>query len=198
MNYFRKISAIACVLLASAVSAPAPIREEATPTQTPIAKPKTVPERARSKTTGDQSHQFDGTWKGTRSESDSGGTRTTKYVLVIRNSARSASVEQMVTGTPTTSWNDMPTEYSKSPLIFKWRSVSTDLKLDGSNLRVRWEPIQLVEWSPKGLPLATIEAAKKQSAGAQGARISVYTLRGDQLTREFDSDGRTTYTRVKQ
>jgi hypothetical protein len=145
----------------------------------------------------DRSHQFDGTWEGTLAEIKSGGTKRTKFVLVIPNGARSASLEAMVTSTPTTFWNDVPTEYSKSPFTFRYRSVSTDVKLDGSNLRVRWEPDQLVEWSPRVLPQATIEEAKKQTVVAQGDRISVYTLRGDQLTREFDSKGGATYTRVK-
>ena len=196
MKFTFQLVTVVIFLMITSHRLPAPIREEATPTQIPIPKPKTVPERSKPKTAEDRSNQFDGTWKGTLSESDSLGTKTKKYVLVIRNGARSASVEEIVTGTPTTFWNDLPTEYSKSPLTFKWKWVSTDLKLDGSNLRVRWEPVQLIDWSPKGLPPATIAKAKEQTAVTSN-RISVYTLRGDQLTREFDSKGGATYNRVK-
>jgi hypothetical protein len=174
---------------------PAPILEpEGTPA--PAAAPKTPrSQSASADTSRDSLQKFDGTWKGRSSETDSKATKVTQNVLVIQNSARRASLEQTITSTPTIAWAEVPKEYSTATLTSRWRSASTDLKLDGSNLRIRWEPSQLIDWSPKAFSPAQLEQIKKTAN--QTVKSSVYTLRGNQLTREFDTQGGAIYTRVK-
>ena len=185
---------VAALLMSVSHRLPAPIREETTPTQTPIPKPKTVPERPKPKIIDNRSTQFDGIWKGTYSKKmGSSVTSTSHNILVMRNGARGASFEGTTTLLTGTFWPDVPIEYSKSPFTLKMRSVSTDLKLDGSNLRIRWEPRQVIDWSPKMLSTAQVEKVKNAAESAN----EIYTLRGDQLTREFDSNGGVTYTRTK-
>jgi hypothetical protein len=174
---------------------PAPILEpEGTPA--PAAAPKAPRSQSASADTNrDSLRKFDGTWKGPFSQTYSTETQVSQNVLVIQDGGQRASLEGTLVRTPIKGWNDMPTEYSTTALTFRWRFVSKDLKLDGSNLRIRWEAPQLIDWSPKAFSPAQIEELKRKAA--KESRVSVYTLRGNQLTREFDTQGGAIYTRVK-
>ena len=195
MNRRRKFLALLVAIpLVMTRRLPAPIIDESTPvpsksTSAHKTAESTPPAASRS------AQQFDGTWKGPYSQTYSGESLASQNVLVIEAGARRASLEVTLTRTSTDHWKDVPTEYSTTPLTFRWRFVSRDLKLDGSNLRIRWEAPQLIDWSPKAFSPAQIEEIKKTAA--KNKKISIYTLRGNQLTREFDSQGGATYTRVK-
>jgi hypothetical protein len=139
--------------------------------------------------------RFIGTWKGYSSKDSSSATHRRENVLIIEDGGHRASLERTATLTPTDHWKDVPKEYSKNPAILKWRCVSTDLKLDGSNLTIRWEPFQLVEWSREMVSTELIQKLKTKEG--TGKTVSVYTLHGNQLTREFDPKGGVTYTRAK-
>ncbi len=198
MKSARRIFLVFFLLAVSAHRSPAPIVEDVTPTPTASKTTRKTPESAERKPPSASNHsalQFDGTWKGPYSQTYSGESQASQNVLVIEDGARRASLEVTLTRTPTDHWKDVPTEYSTTPLTFRWRFVSRDLKLDGSNLRIRWEAPQLIDWSPKAFSPAQIEEIKK--AGAKNKLIAIYTLRGNQLTREFDSKGGATYTRVR-
>jgi hypothetical protein len=122
-------------------------------------------------------------------------TSAYQILMIIRESARVASATTTLTQTlvPGQIWSNLPENYRAiSPIVFKYAQSSNDLRVDGSNLRIRWAASELVDWSPKTIPFTVM-----QPLAAVPARISVYTLHINQLTREFDSNGGVTYTRVK-
>jgi len=195
MRSFRFLVLLTVLLVLTTHRAPAPIHEQATPTPVPrTARPKPATQESASTKALSATEKFVGSWKGNFSQSNAQESGTSENLLIIQSGGKSASLECNWTRTPVVPWSDMPEEYSTTPLITKWRAGSTDLKLDGSNLRIRWGPWQLIDWSPKVLSAAQIDALKNS---ANLARMSVYTLKGNQLTREFDSQGGTTYTRVR-
>jgi hypothetical protein len=185
----------AAVFLLTAHRVPAPIFDEASPTPVPrTTKPKSITQKPESAKATSGGEKFAGAWKGDSTSSTAQVSETNQNVLIIQNGVNKASMDTTRTVTPLTPWNDLPAEYSNTPIVWKWRWFSTDLKLDGSNLRIRWAPPQLIDWSPKVFSSTQIDAIKKAS---NLSRMSVYTLRGDQLTREFDSQGGITYSRLK-
>ena len=194
MNRRRKFLALLMVIpLLMTGRLPAPIIEESTPAPSKSTSPHETAESTPTAASR-SAQQFDGTWKGPYSQTYSSESQASQNVLIIQDGARTASLESTLIRTPTDHWSDVPTEYSTTPLTFKWRFVSRDLKLDGSNLRIRWEAPQLLDWTPKAFTSAQIEQMKK---AANQTVQAVYTLRGNQLTREFDTQGGATYTRVK-
>jgi len=65
------------------------------------------------------------------------------------------------------------------------------LNEQGTSLTIQWSPGQLADWTPKAIPNAIID-----SYGAPTAETSVYTLKGDELTRVNDPNG-VVYRRAK-
>jgi hypothetical protein len=184
------------LLLVTAHRLPAPILEEEKPAATP-AKPKAIKHQEPS-ASSDTSHKsgrgFDGTWTGGSSVKDTGASGTLKFTLVIKGKSAENTQDYTVTLAATQpSWTGNLEPYNTVRSLYrKWSWSSTDLTVDGSNLRIRWPAARLVDWSPKTIPLNII-----QSVSNQPAKVSVYTLKGDQLTRDFDSQGGITYNRAR-
>lgn len=110
--------------------------------------------------------------------------------LVIKNGNIAERIAES-TGTlaPGKKWPDLTEPYNSiSPLYTKWTKKSTDLKLEGSNLRIQWPADTLTDWAPKTIPYGVLSKLKPSSV--------VYILNGDQL---IATDGKTstTYTRAR-
>ena len=193
--------AIVITLLISAHRLPAPITEvQETPAPSAAApspaKAKPAPRAKDSTDTSrDSLRKFDGTWSGNTTVNSAHHTNVYQILMIIRESERVASGTTTLTQTlvPGQVWANLPENYQAlSPIVLKYAHSSHDLRVDGSNLRVRWPASELLDWSPKTIPFAII-----QPLATDPARMSVYTLHNNQLTREFDSNGGMTYTRVK-
>jgi hypothetical protein len=90
-------------------------------------------------------------------------------------------------------WSNLPEEYNTvSPFSFKCVWSSTDLTIKGANLRIRWPAGQTLDWNPKTIPFSAI-----QPLTVTAPSMSVFTLHGDQLTREFDRPGSATFQRLR-
>jgi hypothetical protein len=109
---------------------------------------------------------------------------------------KSASLTEIITNALTRAdgyWNNIPAPYNTvSPFDMKYLWSTTDLSIDGANLRVRWPAGKLMDWNPKTIPFNVI-----QPLAAAPPAASVFTLHGDQLTRELDTPGRVTFQRVR-
>jgi hypothetical protein len=109
--------------------------------------------------------------------------------LVVQE--KNATLTAIVTSTLTGGeyWTNLPEEYNTiSPFSFKCVWSSTDLTVEGANLRIRWPAGQTLDWNPKTLPFSAIQPLATAAPG-----MSVFTLHGDQLTREFDRPGSATF-----
>lgn len=195
MRTFRLFGFTAVLLLVMTQRAPAPIYEESSSTPVPrVSAHKPATQQSASTKPASGTEKFVGTWQGNASQRNDKVSFVFENIMTIQNRGKSASLELTQTGTPLTHWTDMPEGYTTSPIITKWRTDSNDLTLDGSNLRIRWAPWKLVDWSPKVFSSAQIDTLKN---AANLRQMSVYTLRGNQLTREFDSQGGVVYNRIK-
>lgn len=108
---------------------------------------------------------------------------------------KSVSVTQLVTETLLEggSWTNLPEEYNAVPSFsFKNAWSSTDLSIDGPNLRIRWPAGQTLDWNPKTMPFSAIQTLAVAAPGS-----SVFSLHGDQLTRELDKPGTPSFQRVR-
>jgi len=186
------------ILLAATHRLPAPIQEiPESPTliQKHSPEPKLVRSRQASDSSSDPVRRFDGAWSGSRTTNGAHHTDVVQNLLKIRGGDRTASITSTVTQTlvPGQVWGNVPEAYqTTSPIVLKYVYSSNDLRVDGSNLRIRWPAVPLADWSPKTIPAAVI-----QPIATGRASMSVYTLHGNELTREFDSNGGVTYKRAK-
>lgn len=174
--------------------APAPtraasVRQASTPakrsakTQTEKPKPKPTPAVSDSNTT----RRFDGTWLATRSKSNADGDQINQiFTLVIKDGKAVKTLD-----TTNISGADRPFYESARELHRKWTYNSNDCTATGSALTIQWPAGQLADWSPKAIPSDVI-----QSYGNPNAETSLYTLKGDELTRVNDPSG-VTYHRAR-
>jgi hypothetical protein len=176
---------------------PAPIVEEEKPTLAPrrseakATAPKKTP--AESSSLG----KFEGTWTGSAPDNSAPTHHTGQFsnVLVIKNGSASLTTNATRSLLPGQVWTGASAGYETvSTTMARWRWSSNDLRVDGSNLRIKWPAGQLIDWSPK--VVLSAEAVEKVKASDK-PKTSVYTLSGNQLTREFDANGGVTYSRAK-
>ena len=130
--------------------------------------------------------RFDGTWLATRSKVSPEGEQISQiFTIVIRNGKATKTLDATNASTP-----DKPLYESTHELHRKWTYSSTDFGAEGSSLTVQWSAGQLSDWTP-GVPSDVV-----QNYGNPSSETSVYTLKGDELTRINDPNG-ITYRRVK-
>jgi hypothetical protein len=173
-------------------TSPAPIIESPATTPAPT-KPKQKAPRIKSEKPSSSSGQFSGTWTATVTSRTEEATTIRQLTLIIQE--KSASLMEIVTSTLTGGeyWSNLPEEYNTvSPFSFKCVWSSTDLTVEGANLRIRWPAGQTLDWNPKTMPFSAI-----QPLTVTAPSMSVFTLHGDQLTREFDRPGSATFQRLR-
>lgn len=171
---------------------PAPITEESTPAGVATTKPRpgespateTLPELE-----GYSAPRFDGTWQISGVNTTSAGSNRWTATLVIENgrkaqwSRETTSILEHGKTWPRT-W--LPAPYNNiSPIFERWVDESTDLKIEGAKLTIRWPRDQLADWSPKTIPARLFEKTKG------GTNTVTYLLKGDQLV---STDGEITAT----
>ena len=174
---------------------PAPISEAVAPTPTEApAKSKAAPARhkASESSEGNSASRFEGTWRATGSSRDQAGSTVNRTAtIVIKNGVAEFTSEATATLDPGKTWSDLPEPYnSSSPIYKKWTDKSTDLKPEGSNLKIRWPGGRLTDWAPKTIPFGLFKNPNGQPA------TGLYILSGQQL---IVTNGKqsTTYTRVR-
>jgi hypothetical protein len=189
---FGYVFCIGSVLLITAHRLLAPISEP-TPEETK-AKPQAAPAKHKSVESSDSNsaRRFDGTWKATdSSRNQAGSTVNRTATIVIKNGVAEFTSEATATLDPGKTWSDLPEPYnSSSPIYKKWTARSTDLKFEGSNLKIRWLGTRLTDWAPKTIPVGVFKNPVDQPHSA------LYILSGQQL---IVTNGKqsATYTRVR-
>ena len=180
--------ALATVLLgASAERLPAPISEEKpapTPSKIKEARPKHISNHA---TDANPVGQFEGTWQVTTTEQNQVYSATGRRVLVFKKGAVEASAENTATLLPGQLWTGWPAPYnSQSPVWTKTVARSTDLNVEGSNLRARWQGYRVSEWSPNTIPVQLF-----QTPDTSKPWEGLYILRGKELISIVEGKTRT-------
>jgi hypothetical protein len=202
------IGGIAGALLNAAVNAPRntatpapaqPARQSAQPTRQPARprqttstsapttkKPRSSAKSAPADPDVDSVRRFDGTWLATRSKVSPEGEEISQiFTIVVKNGKATKTLDATNKSTP-----DNPLYESSHELRRKWTYSSTDFVAQGSSLTVQWSAGQLSDWTP-GIPSDVV-----QNYGNPSSETSVYTLKGDELTRINDPNG-ISYRRVK-
>jgi len=176
----KRTLAVVCgttLLLSSAHRSPAQVGEK---------KPSPTEASATSST-----KRFDGTWRATTSwKIPVGSTFNQTQTLIIKNGVANFTRELTATLASGKQWNDLPAPYnSSSPIYTKRTDKSTDLKTEGSNLKVHWQGERLTDWTPKTIPIS----AFKNAGGAPNTVLLV--LSEDHLIATTGRQSQT-YTRV--
>ena len=202
------IGGIAGALLNAAVNAPRntatpapaqparqsaqPARQPARPRQTTSTsasttkKPRSSVKSASADPDVDSPRRFDGTWLATRSKVSPEGEEISQiFTIVVKNGKATKTLDATNKSTP-----DKPLYESAYELRRKWTYSSTDFAAEGSSLTVQWSAGQLSDWT-RGFPSDVV-----QNYGNPSSETSVYTLKGDELTRINDPNG-ISYRRVK-
>ena len=203
------IGGIAGALLNAAVNAPRntatpapaqparqsaqPARQSAQPRQTTTTTTSTTRQKKRASVKPapadpdvDSARRFDGTWLATRSKVSPEGEEISQiFTIVVKNGKATKTLDATNKSTP-----DKPLYESVYELRRKWTYSSNDFAAQGSSLTVQWSAGQLSDWT-RGIPSDVV-----QNYGNPSSETSVYTLKGDELTRINDPDG-ISYRRVK-
>jgi hypothetical protein len=164
-----------------------PVRRQ-TPSSAQVAKPRASKSRPSETSDVDANppRRFDGTWLATRSKVTPEGEQVSQiFTIVVKNEKATKTLDATNTSAP-----DKPLYESAHELHRKWTYSSTDFAAQGSSLTVQWSAGQLSDWTP-GIPNDVV-----QNYGNPNSETSVYTLKGDELTRVNDPNG-ITYRRVK-
>ena len=178
----KRTLAVICgttLLLSSAHRSPAQVVEKKpSPTEAPATS---------------SSKRFDGTWRATTSwKIPVGSTFNQTQTLIIKNGVANFTRELTATLAPGKQWNDLPAPYnSSSPIYTKRTDKSTDLKTEGSNLKVHWQGARLTDWTPKTIPIG----AFKNAAGQPSTELLI--LSEDRLI-ATNGEQSQTYTRAGQ
>jgi len=137
------------------------------------------------------SKRFDGTWRATTSwKIPVGSTFNQTQTLIIKNGVANFTRELTATLASGKKWNDLPAPYnSSSPIYTKRIDKSTDLRTEGSNLKVHWQGERLTDWTPKTIPIS----AFKNASGPPNTVLLV--LSEDHLIATTGKQSQT-YTRV--
>jgi hypothetical protein len=195
MNRMIRFVLLFFMFLTIAPRLPAPISEvQETPSPT-AARGKEKAAAAQHKTADSSEStltKFEGTWRSTASsKNEVGSSLNYSYTLIIRSGVAEWTGEATIRLAPGTTWSNYPEPYNSiSPIYRKWTARSTDLKLEGSNLTIRWPSAVLADWAPKSIPYGILNTAAQQPGE------TAYFLKQNQL---ISSDGTTsaTWTRVK-
>lgn len=139
------------------------------------------------------SQRFDGTWRATASwKIPVGSTFNQTQTIIIKNGVATLTRELTATLASGKKWNNLPEPYnSSSPIYTKRTNKSTNLKTEGSNLRVYWQGQKLTDWTPKTIPNGALKDAFKDGPPS----TVLFILSEDHL---IVTNGRQsqTYTRV--
>jgi hypothetical protein len=184
----------ATLLIISAHRLPAPILEEKpSPTEAP-SKPKSAPVKHKSSDSPNSSSisRFDGTWRATFSSKNKfGSTFSNTKTLIIKDGTAVYILESTATLASGKRWSDLPAPYnSVSPIYKKCTDKATDVKAEGSNIRLRWPGWRLTDWTPKTIPFGVFKNVVGQP------NIGLCILSGQQLIATSGKGG-VTYTRVR-
>jgi hypothetical protein len=192
----RALAAVcgATLLIISAHRLPAPIEEEKpTPTEAP-SQPKSASAKHKSTASSDSSsiRRFDGTWRATFSTKNKfGSTLSNTKTLIIKDGTAVYIWESTATLASGKRWSDLPAPYnSVSPIHKKCTDKATEVKAEGSNIRLRWPGWRLTDWTPKTIPFGVF----KNVVGQPNSGLCI--LSGQQLIATSGKGG-VTYTRVR-
>jgi hypothetical protein len=154
----------------------------------PTQAPRRNQQPRQQSTTKHASHKFDGTWLATdnKNNPDAQQMISRTFTLVIKEGKATKTLDTSNASAP-----EKPFYGNIYELHRKWTYNSIDLNEQGASLTIQWSPGQLADWTPKTIPNAIVD-----SYGAPTAETSVYTLKGDELTRVNDPNG-VVYRRAK-
>jgi hypothetical protein len=180
------------ILTATSHRLPAPISEEPTPTVAPKLKPRPVEHNVGGSPAVTSLERFNGMWRSTQSGQAANGIsfQATKTIIIRNGNAATFTSDSTSTLVSGATWTDWPDPYnSMSPVSIRWVRRSSDLRAEGSNLRINWPVAEPTDWSPKSIPRSLL-LTNRQSASV------LYILNGDKL---IATDGKEshTYSRVR-
>jgi hypothetical protein len=198
MESMKRTFAVVCgttLLLSSAHRSPAQVGEnKPSPTAAP-AEVRSAPAKNKSSDSSgsSSSNRFDGTWRVTTSwKNPVGNTFNQTQTLIIKNGVANLTEEVTATLASGKKWTNPSAPYnSSSPIYTKRTNKSTDLKTEGSNLKVHWQGSRLTDWTPKTIPIS----AFKDAVGLPGTVLLV--LSEDHLMLITGQTSHQTYTRVQ-
>lgn len=150
------------------------------------------PNRQRQQSTNREStkravKKFDGTWLATQNKTNPDGEQVSRtFTMIVKDGKATKTLDFTNASTP-----EKPFYSNVYELRRRWTYNSAECTEQGSSLTILWSAGQLADWTPKTVPTTLIE-----SYGTPGAETSVYTLKGDELTRVNDPNG-VTYKRAK-
>jgi len=178
------------LLLSSAHRSPAQtVEKKPSP---PEARSAPAKDKSSDSSGSSSSTRFEGTWRATTSwKIPVGSTFNQTQTIVIKNGAANLTRELTATLASGKKWNDLPEPYnSSSPIYTKRTNKSTNLKTEGSNLRIYWQGQRLTDWTPKTIPIS----AFKDATGPPSTVL--FVLSEDHLI-VTTGQGSQTYTRVQ-
>ena len=194
----KRTLAVVCgttLLLSSAHRSPAQVVEEKPTTTAAPAEARSAPAKHKpSDSSGSSSSKrFDGTWRATGSwKVLVGNSFNLTQTLIIKDGVANLTRELTSTLASGKQWTDLPAPYnSSSPLYTKRTNKSTELKTEGSNLKVHWQGARLTDWAPKTIPIG----AFKNAAGQPSTELLI--LSEDRLI-ATNGEQSQTYTRAGQ
>jgi hypothetical protein len=192
----KRTLAVVCgttLLLSSAHRSPAQVGEKKPPPTAAPAEVRSAPAKDKSSDSSgsSSSKRFDGTWRATKSGKDPfGNTFNETQTLSIKNGAANLTREVTATLASGKKWANPSAPYnSSSPIYTKRTNKSTNLKTEGSNLKVLWQGGRLTDWTPKTIPIS----AFKDAGGSPSTELLV--LSEDHLIVTTGKQSQT-YTRV--
>lgn len=192
MNRTIKYLLIISLLLGTASTLPAQIdsviKMFVDRAQRPTQAPRRNQQPRQQSMTKRASHKFDGTWLATDNKNNPEAQQVISrtFTLVIKEGKATKTLDTSNASAP-----EKPFYGNIYELHRKWTYNSIDLNEQGTSLTIQWSPGQLADWTPKTIPNAIID-----SYGAPAAETSVYTLKGDELTRINDPNA-VVYRRAK-
>ncbi len=193
----KRTLAVVCgttLLLSSAHRSPAQVVEKKPSATEAPAEARSAPAKDKSSDSSgsSSSKRFDGTWRVTTSwKIPVGSTFNQTQTLIIKNGVANVTRELTATLASGKQWNDLPAPYnSSSPIYTKRTDKSTDLKTEGSNLKVHLQGDRLTDWTPKTIPIS----AFKNAAGLPSTVLLI--LSEDHLIVTTGKQSQT-YTRVQ-
>jgi hypothetical protein len=164
----KRTLAVVCgttLLLSSAHRSLAQVVEQKPSATAAPAEARSAPAKDKSSDSSgsSSSKRFDGTWRATTSwKIPVGSTFNQTQTLIIKNGVANLTRELTATLASGKQWNDLPAPYnSSSPIYTKRTNKSTDLKTEGSNLKVHWQGERLTDWTPKTIPISAFNNAAR-------------------------------------
>jgi hypothetical protein len=162
----KRTLAVVCgttLLLSSAHRSPAQVVEKKPPPTAAPAEVRSAPAKDKSgdSSGSSSSNRFDGTWRATTSwKIPVGSTFNRTETLIIKNGVANLTRELTATLASGKKWNDLPAPYnSSSPIYTKRTNKSTNLKTEGSNLKIYWQGQRLTDWTPRTVPISAFKDA---------------------------------------